>query len=216
MTGNDITAAICRFARSAIHARGIVFLVMVITAACSVGIAGPPVNKAIEKEADKIRVVLQANFQAINEENLPVLMGTLDRQLPKRDEFEQEARAVFADVDMYMRVKEFELLEVRGPWAAARVVQLTLPANENARELGTDRQMFYRQNSMLLPEYDLVEYTQMFHKSGGKWRLWLVTTQPQPAQGATQPAGATLSAETGPAVSGSVFGGCANGRCRTR
>ena len=29
----------------------VVFLVMVGTAACSVGIAGPPVNKAIEKEA---------------------------------------------------------------------------------------------------------------------------------------------------------------------
>ena len=144
-------------------------------------------------------------------------MGTLDRQLPRRDEFEQEARSVFADVDMYMRVKEFELLEVRGPWAAARVVQLTLPANENAREVGTDQQVFYRQNSMLLPEYDLVEYTQMFHRANGKWRLWLVTTQPVPAEGATQPEGGMLSAETGPTVSDSVFGGdCANGRCRVQ
>ena len=183
--------------------------------------APQPANKAVQKEADKCREVLQANFQAINEEDLPVLMGTLDRQLPKRDEFQQEARAVFADVDMYMRVKEFELLEVRGPWATARVVQLTLPANENARELGTDRQMFYRQNSMLLPEYDLVEYTQMFHKSSGKWRLWLVTTQPRPAQGATRSAvskNVTADGRVMPGVSPatSVFGNCANGRCRTR
>jgi hypothetical protein len=169
------------------------------------------------KPEDEIRAVLERNFQATTAEDLKGLMATLDSQLPKRDEFEQEARAVFADVDMYMRVKEFELLEVRGPWAAARVVQLTLPANENARESGTEQQVFYRQNSMLLPEYDLVEYTQMFHKSGGKWRLWLVTTQPQPAQGATQPDGVMLSAETGPSLSESVFGGdCANGRCRVQ
>lgn len=173
------------------------------------------------KPEDEIRAALEKNFQAINEENVPVLMSTLDRQLPKRDEFEQEARAVFADVDMYMRVKEFELLEVRGPWAAARVVQLTLPANENARELGTNQQVFYRQNSMLLPEYDLVEYTQMFHKSGGKWRLWLVTTQPQPAQGATLSAtsdNVTTDGRImpGPSPSRSVFGNCANGRCRVQ
>lgn len=188
---------------------------------CAFAEAAPPPTKAVQKEADKCREVLQANFQACNEENLPVLMSTLDRQLPKRDEFEQEARAVFADVDMYMRVKEFELLEVRGPWAAARVVQLTLPANEKDREAGTAQQVFYRQNSMLLPEYDLVEYTQMFHKSGGKWRLWLVTTQPRPAQGATLSAtseNVTADGRVMPGVSPatSVFGNCANGRCRAR
>ena len=155
------------------------------------------------KPAEECRAVLEQNFAAISGEDLPTLMNTLDRQLPRRDEFAQEARAVFADTNLYMRVEEFELLAVQGPWAKARVVQLTMPEDDPAG-LGTDRQQFYRQNSMLLPESQLVEYTQMFHRSNGKWRLWLVTTQPVP-----------LSEAVRPAPSGSVFGGdCANGRCR--
>lgn len=166
------------------------------------------------KPEDDIRAVLEQNFATTSAEDLPGLMGTLDRQLPQRDEFEREAKQVFADTDLYLRVQEFELLAVKGPWAAARVVQLTLPADEDDREVGTDQQLFYRRHSMLLPEYDLVEYTQTFHKSGGKWRLWLVTTQPQQARGATQGVTMVESEEIGPAVSRSVFGGCANGRCR--
>ena len=110
MTGNDITAAICRFARSALHARGIVFLVMVITAACSVGIAGPPVNKAIEKEADKIRVVLQANFQACNEENLAPLLETQSKNSPGAENFSREAAAAFKNIDVYVRLEEFQVI----------------------------------------------------------------------------------------------------------
>jgi len=45
---------------------------MVGTAACSVGIACPPVNKAIQKEAGWIREVLQANFRASPDE-LPAI-----------------------------------------------------------------------------------------------------------------------------------------------
>lgn len=155
---------------------------------------------------EAIRAALEKNFQAINEENVKVLMATLDSKLPKRDEFEKEARAVFAETDVYMRVEEFELLAVRGPWAKARVVQRTMPKDDPA-DLGTERQQFYRQNSMLLPESELVEYEQVFHRSGGKWRLWLVISQPR-----------SLSPENimpGLSPSRSVFGGgCQTGRCR--
>ena len=165
------------------------------------------------KPAEECRAVLEQNFAATTAEDLKGLMGTLDRQLPQRDEFEREAKQVFADTDLYLRVQEFELLAVKGPWAAARVVQLTLPADEDDREVGTDQQLFYRRHSMLLPEYDLVEYTQTFHKSGGKWRLWLVTTQPQQARGATK--GVTMVESEAVRPASSVFGGdCANGRCR--
>jgi len=179
------------------------------------GLMGPQWAWAKSPEAE-IRAVLEQNFAATSGEDLPTLMGTLDRQLPRRDEFEQEARSVFADTDLYLRVQEFELIAVQGPWAKARVVQLTLP-KDDPEGLGTSNQKFYRRNSMLLPESELVEYTQTFHRSGGKWRLWLVTTQPVAAAGATQPAGA-MPATSGPSASksGSVFGGCANGRCRVQ
>ena len=181
MTGNDITAAICRFARSALHARGIVFLVMVITAACSVGIAGPPVNKAIEKEADKIRVVLQANFQACNEENLPALMETLSHTMPGQQQFEAEARQLFEDADVYLRLEDFKLIQFSPPFAAARVVQVTLPAAEKDREAISGRQQAYRGNSALLPEWERCVYTQTFHKSNGKWKVHLITDMPREA-----------------------------------
>ena len=166
------------------------------------------------KPEDEIRAVLEQNFAATSGEDLKTLMGTLDRQLPRRDEFEQEARSVFADTDLYMRVQEFELLAVRGPWAQARVVQLTMP-KDDPEGLGTPNQKFYRRNSMLLPESQLVEYTQMFHKTNGKWRLWLVTTKPQPVL----PDIVTTDGRVmhGPSASRSVFGGdCANGRCRVK
>jgi hypothetical protein len=40
------------------------------------------------------------------------------------------------------------------------------------------RQQAYRGNSALLPEWERCVYTQTFHKSNGKWRLFLITDGP--------------------------------------
>ena len=136
---------------------------------------------AIQKEADKIRVVLQANFQACNEENLPALMETLSHTMPGQQQFEAEARQLFEDADVYLRLEDFKLIQFSPPFAAARVVQVTLPAAEKDREAISGRQQAYRGNSALLPEWERCVYTQTFHKSNGKWKVHLITDMPREA-----------------------------------
>lgn len=145
--------------------------------------AAPPAaaRKAAEKEAEKIRAALQANFQACNEENLEALMGTLSIAMDGRQEFANEAKKLFNDTDVYLRVADFELLEFRPPFASARVIQITLPADEKDRESGDAKQVFFRGNSALLPKWECVEYTQQFRKENGQWKLHLITTEPTPA-----------------------------------
>jgi hypothetical protein len=134
---------------------------------------------AIQKEADKIRVVLQANFQACNEENLPALMDTLSHTMPGRQQFEAEAAQMFEDADVYLRLEDFQLIQFSPPFAAVRVVQVTLPADEKDREAMSGRQRAYRGGTALLPEWERCVYTQTFHKSNGKWKLYLITEAPR-------------------------------------
>lgn len=148
---------------------------------CGLCAAAPPASKAVEKEGEHIRAVLQANFQACNEENLEALMATCSREPPGTEEFAEEAKKLFKDTDVYLRLADFELLELRPPFASARVIQITLPANEKDRQTGDARQVFFRGNSALLPQWETCEYTQTFKKEGGKWKLYAITTKPTPA-----------------------------------
>lgn len=124
-----------------------------------------------------IRAALDANFSAYNNEDVPTMMETLSPTLPDRDAFADHAQRVFETNDVYIRVEDFELLEVRGNMAKARVVQVTLPAKDVVEE--TDDEDFFRNNSGLLPDAERVEYVQGFKKEGGKWRLWLIMSQPR-------------------------------------
>lgn len=128
-------------------------------------------------ETDAIRAALDENFAAYNAEDVSRMMKSLSPTLPDRAEFAQQAGKLFADTDAYISVKDFEILEVRPPFATARVVQATMPAQDTPEP--TADEAYYRENSKLLPSEEEVEYVQAFKKEGGKWRLWLVMTQPR-------------------------------------
>ena len=81
-----------------------------------------------------------------------------------------------------MGLADFEILELRPPHAAARVVQITLPADAEDRTKGAPREVFFRDNSGLLPKWEACEYTQTFRKENGKWKLYLITTEPRPVE----------------------------------
>jgi hypothetical protein len=147
----------------------------------SVSLAAPPAPKAITREAEQIRAVLEANFQACNQEDVDALMATCSREPAGTDEFASEARTLFKETDVYLRLADFELLELRPPFASARVIQITLPADEKDRTSGDAKQVFYRGNSALLPQWETCEYTQSFKKENGKWKLYAITTKPKPA-----------------------------------
>lgn len=174
---------------------------MVLSLVVSAGLAFGAEHQAI---ATQTRAVLERNFQACNNEDITALMDTQARSLPKADmdEFRAEAEKMFADTDVYMRLAEFQLLKVQLPFAAARVVQVTLPGDEADRQNPEAARRFYRSHTMLLPEYERVEYIQTFKREGGKWRLWEIVTRPKPVDvpGARQ---ATPAAPN-----------CQNGQCR--
>lgn len=144
---------------------------------------------AFGDDSTAIRNVLQRNFDACTHEDIKALMDTQARSLPRQDmvEFRAAAEKMFADTDVYLGLEDFELTQVKPPFAAARVVQVTLPKNEADRQNPDKCERLYRNHTMLLPAYERVEYIQTFKREGGKWRLWEIVTEPKPVQsGASQ------------------------------
>ena len=144
--------------------------------------AAPPAKppRAAHKEAEQIRVALEANFQACNNEDVRALVASCSKTMPGIPEFAKEAKDTFEQTDAYFRLADFELLELRPPYAMARVVQITLPKDEKDRTTGTNQQIFYRAQTGLLPPWECVEYLQRFKKEGGKWKVDVITTKPKP------------------------------------
>jgi hypothetical protein len=147
-------------------------------------LAAPPAKatRTVEKQAGQIREVLEVNFQACNHENVEALLATMSKSMPGVPEFAKEARDTFDQTDAYFRLADFELVEFRPPYAVARVIQITLPRDEQDRTTGTPQQIFYRGRSGLLPPWECVEYLQRFKKEGGKWKVDLIMTKPRPAE----------------------------------
>lgn len=133
--------------------------------------------RADHPETNKIRAALDKNFEAYNREDMKELMASVSPFMPRRAEFEFQSRKFFESNDAYISVKEFELLAVRLPYAAARVVQTTTKAPDAPEP--TAEEAFYRDSTKLLPADEEVEYIQTFKKERGKWRLWLIIPQPQ-------------------------------------
>jgi tRNA A-37 threonylcarbamoyl transferase component Bud32 len=142
--------------------------------------ASPQLPAKAQREVDAIRAVVLENFKACADEDLKALMGTLSKKLPRLDEFAHEAEALFEATDVYIGLADFEILQLQPPFAAARIVQVTLPADEKDRTEATPKEIFFRGNSALLPKWECCEYTQTFRKENGKWKLDLITDEPRP------------------------------------
>jgi len=166
--------------------RALIAATAVVLATCDA--ASPPraaerrdqsLPPAVQREADKMRAVLEDNFRACTEENIEALVSTNSPDLPGLAEFREESLKMFAETDVYLRLERFELVAYRPPFAVARVVQVTLPRDERAREAGSEFQQVYRGSTALLPEWERAVYTQQFKRTGGKWRLYGILARPQ-------------------------------------
>lgn len=153
--------------------------------ACTSVFADDPQSPRAQQEAEEMRAVLEQNFQAINDENLPQLLATTSRFTGTQEqmaEFAAEAKQMFKDTDVYMRLVEFKLTKFKPPRAYAMVTQLTLPAEEKGteaerggRKLGTTD---FRSKSALLPEFELCTYKQRFNFENGQWKVHRVVSEP--------------------------------------
>lgn len=149
-------------------------ILLVAVAAClfvTACFSAPPASEVAD-----IRAVLEENFQATTVEDLPRLMATISSRAPDRDKFAKESQDVFNRTDVYVRLDDFQMVGWKPPFAAARVVQTTLPKEENDRQEGN---VYYATNSALLPEAETVEYTQVFLKERGKWKVHEITSAPR-------------------------------------
>ena len=147
----------------------------------------PPDSPIAQREAKKMRTVLEENFQAVNEENLKKLIGTTSRFTGTRQEiaeFAAEAEQMFKDTDIYMRLVDFQLTDFTPPFADVQVTQLTRPAEDtqDARPGKAMGRLEFRNKSALLPEYELCAYKQRFHFENGRWKVHRVLSKPVKAE----------------------------------
>jgi hypothetical protein len=171
----------------------------------------------------EIRAVVEANFQAVNTEDIEKLMDTHTSYCPDREEFRRETAQAFEDFDVYVR-----LVDLRwggdsnassaypgGHRCSVVVTQQTMPANADDEDYTA-----YRGNSALLPESDLVYYTLICHVEKGKWKIHMINGNVNPTtwdffktEQAEREKAEQRSGQRSSSGGRSPFD-CANGQCR--
>ena len=179
--------AVRNFSRQTAKTRCALFLIFMLAPA--LGSAADVDSPVARQEAQKMRAVLEENFRAVNEENLRKLLATTSRYTGTPEQMAQfaaEAKQMFKELDVYMRLVDFELVRFQPPRAYAMVTQLTLPTEDKAgddelaeRKMGRTH---FRHNSGLLPEYELCRYKQRFNFEGGRWKVHRIVSEPEKAE----------------------------------
>ena len=139
----------------------------------------------VQRVEEECRAVLEQNFGAVVNEDWSQLKATLSKSVGTPEqiaEFKEEAEKVFEATDVYLRLVDFKIIDLRGAMAEAMVIQMTLPADEKDREpvrharLGVN----FKHHSALLPEFEVVKYRQRFRYEGGKWKVHIIVGKPIP------------------------------------
>jgi hypothetical protein len=132
-----------------------------------------------------IRLAMEENLAAANEEDLPRLLKTMSQEMPNRDLFIAETKKEWAATDTYSRLKSLEVLKhsdapraiTRLPYATVRIVQTTVQVgNRKSEALPTE----IAKRMALAPDDRPVEYEILWKKEGGKWRMVAGLTEPKP------------------------------------
>lgn len=134
---------------------------------CLPVVAAPPTPR----ERQLITEAMNVNFDACNREAIDDVMRSCADAMPDRDRFRRETLASFAEKDVHYSLVECEVLDVRLPWAKARIVQDTHVLDRGSKD---PDQAAFRNSSALLPEGERVEYINTFKREKGKWRLYLI------------------------------------------
>jgi len=147
-----------------------VVCVLVVSLLSFPALAAPPTPR----EQQLITDAMLFNFDACNREHIEDVMKSCADAMPDRDKFRQESLATFDEKDIHYSLVECEVLDVRPPWAKARIVQDTHVLDRESRD--RDRAAF-RNSSALLPGGQRVEYLNTFKRENGKWKLYLIVSE---------------------------------------
>lgn len=156
----------------------IVFLsALVVHLTCGELVKGAPPT---DRDQRQIAEAMNINFEACNREDIDSVMKGVSKVMPGRERFRQETVATFKQKDIHYSLVECEVLDVRPPWAKARIVQDTLVLDR----LSSDPdQAKYRNSSALLPQGERVEYINTFKKENGRWKLYLIISEMRTVKG---------------------------------
>lgn len=136
-------------------------------------------SAAFGSDEERMRSVLEANFDACNKEDLEALMGTCSKDMPDRPGFRKESEKLFREKDIYYRLVRFQVLSVRGDYATATVVQLSHTADRNSSD---ERDAEFRNGTTLLTKDECVRYNVAFKKDDGEWKCLATISEPVPCK----------------------------------
>lgn len=138
---------------------------------------GGELNARGKKEMQKIEAVVQENFTASNAKSVEGVIGTMTPNFPNQEQFTDELKQFFDEVDCYMRVVRVDFVEAdaRGQVAVVNVVQETM-AGKDGEELPYSE---FRERSAMLPPWELCEFRLIMHKIRGEWRIHEMGSMPQ-------------------------------------
>ncbi len=89
--------------------------------------------------------------------------------LAEREKFCEETLATLEEKDIHYSLVECEVLEVKPPWAKARIVQKTRLSDRDSKN---QDQGAYRNSSALLPGSECVEYIAIYCSFGADSSRW--------------------------------------------
>ena len=130
-------------------------------------------------DADEIRYVLQANFEACNMEDADALLETCSVDMPDRRGFREESVRLWREKDIHYSLVDFRLIKVDGDIATAIIVQKT---HSKERNHANEKELFYRNGTTLLPDAEVVRYMAAFKKDSGVWKCYLTISEPVPVR----------------------------------
>jgi len=133
-------------------------------------------NVNMEEVQLGVTTAMNKNFDACNREDIKATMDSCSMEMPDRDKFERETLTVFRDKDIYYRLLDCELLEVKFPYALAKVRQQTMLEDRSAND---NQQKLYRNSSALVPD-EYVEYLNTFKYEDGEWKLLVIVSEMRP------------------------------------
>lgn len=134
-------------------------------------------NARGRKEMQAIAAVVQKNAHASNMKSVEGVMRTMTPNCPNREQFVEELKQFFNEVDCYMRIVSVDFVEAddRGQVVVINVVQETLAGKEN-EDLPYSE---FRERSAMLPPWELCEFKVIMHKIRGKWLIHEMGSRPQ-------------------------------------
>ena len=132
-------------------------------------------SSCVAGDVENMRKVMEANFDACNKEDVDALLETCSVDMPRRDEFRRDSLKVWKEKDIYYRLADFKVLQIKGDYAVASVVQISHTVDRNSSDR---RDEFVRNGTGLLTKDECVEYKAAFKKDRGIWKCYLMLTEP--------------------------------------